>query len=440
MELQLIKPVSDALERLESAGFQAYLVGGVRDLLLRRRPRDYDVATSALPEEIEKLFTGFVVDTKGASYGTVTIRIEKTEIDVTTFRREGNYTDHRHPESVAFTKNFFEDCRRRDFTVNAVAYRPGEGICDYFCGVRDLKRRLIRAIGDAGKRFEEDAVRMLRALRFASVLNFEIEEKTAAALHEKKELLKTLSPERVRGEFCRILCGRNVQKVLTDFSDVLGVLIPEILPAVGFDQKTPFHCFDVWQHTVHAVAAAEKGAEIRLALFFHDLSKPFCFSQDSTGRGHFYAHPKKSAIMAREIMERFRFPKDQIERVATLVTYHDSHAATDAEIKWLLYRVNPELLPKLFAVMRADILAHSRITIPKRLASLRLLSEKAEQILENGECYSLKTLAVTGDDLAKLGFSGREIGEGLDLALKSVISGKWKNEKEVLLEALSKSK
>ncbi len=435
--LPLPVPVAEALAALKKNGFQAYLVGGVRDLILHRKPRDYDIATSALPEETRRVFAAFPQDLSGAAYGTVKVRVGALPIDITTFRREGEYRDHRHPESVSFTDRFFEDCRRRDFTVNAIGYDPETGLCDYFCGQRDLRHRLIRAIGNAGDRFEEDAVRILRAIRLASTLGFTLEEKTAEAVHAKKDLVATLSPDRIRREFCRLLCGGNVKRVLTDFSDVIGVFIPELLPAVDFDQHSPFHSHDVWQHTVHAVAAAEVRIEVRLALFFHDLSKPSCFSQDATGRGHFYGHPKKSAVLARAVMTRLGFPKTQIERVVTLVLHHDTHASKEEEIKWLLNSVGPDLFPPLLQVIRADTLAHGKWTIPRRLASLDAVARTAEKILENGDCYSLKDLAVTGDDLAERGFSGREIGEGLDLALRNVISGKWQNERGVLLEELA---
>lgn len=437
MTLQLPKPVLDALLALKQNGYRAYLVGGTRDLILRRRPRDYDIATSAPPDEIERIFAAEKKDLSGKSFGTVKVQLGPFPVDVTTFRRDGAYSDHRHPENVSFTDNFFEDCRRRDFTVNAIGYDPDSGLCDYFCGQRDLRRRLIRAIGNAETRFEEDAVRILRALRLASVLDFSVEEKTAAAIHLKKDLVASLSPDRIRTEFCRLVCGRGAGRVLTDFADVIGVFIPELLPSVGFDQCSPFHAYDVWQHTVHAVAAAEPKIEVRLALFFHDLSKPGCFTRDSSGRGHFYSHPKKSAALTRAVMTRLAFPKAVTDRVATLVFHHDSHAAKPEEIKWLLNAVGEDLFPDLLRVMRADILAHGKWVVPRRLAALDALSATAERILENGDCYSLRDLAVTGDDLAALGFSGRAIGEGLDRALKNVISGKWENRRESLLEALS---
>ena len=235
-----------------------------------------------------------------------------------------------------------------------------------------------------------------------------------------------------------MLCGGNVRRVLTEFADVIGVFIPELLPAVGFDQHSPFHSHDVWQHTVHAVAAAEAKLNVRLALFFHDLSKPACFTRDATGRGHFYSHPKKSAALARTVMARLAFPKAQIDQVSLLILHHDSHAAKEDEVKWLLNAVGEESFPQLIQVMRADILAHGRWTIPRRLAALDALARTGEKILENGDCYSLRDLALTGDDLAERGFSGKQIGEGLEIALKNVISGKWKNERETLLSELAK--
>lgn len=439
MKLALPEAVREALTRLDDAGYEAWLVGGVRDLCLGRTPHDFDITTAATPETIKEIFRDCSMNLMGERFGTVCIHLNGTPIDITTFRKEKSYADHRHPAEVQFTRNLFEDLKRRDFTVNAIVYHPQKGFRDFFCGKRDLKKRLIRAIGDAELRFEEDAVRILRALRFASVLGFEIEEKTKAAIFSKKELLLTIAPERVLPEFLRMLCGKNVQYVLTEFASVIGVLIPEVLPALGFDQRSPFHQYDVWQHTVHAVAYSDPEPDIRLTLFFHDISKPGCLSVDATGRGHFYSHPKKSAKIAREVMERMKFPTRQIERISLLVSQHDSHPATETDVKVLLGTVGKENFPALLRVMRADTLAHSKWTIRKRLDLLEKLKVTGEKILANGECYSLKTLAINGYDLESKGFSGRRIGEMLHFALQKVIRGEWENEKEALLDALEKN-
>ena len=375
----------------------------------------------------------------GEKFGTVSVHFGSQILDITTFRKEGTYKDHRHPSSVQFTNKLFDDLKRRDFTINAVVYHPEKGFRDFFCGIRDMKKRLIRAIGDADQRFRQDAVRILRALRFSAVLGFDIEEKTKEAIFRNKELLLTIAPERVLPEFTRMLCGRNIRYVLTEFADVIGVLIPEILPCIGFSQLSPFHQYDVWQHNVHAVAYSDPVPEIRLTLFFHDISKPGCLTIDETGRGHFYAHPKKSAKIAKSVMERMKFPAKTTELVTLLVHHHDSHPQNRNDVKKLLCAVGEENFFRLLRVMEADTLAHSKWTIKKRLSGIQKLKEMGEDIIRSGECYSLKQLAVSGNDLKALGFDGPIIGQKLQFALQNVILGKWENRKELLLCDLEKN-
>ena len=438
-QLPLPIEVKEALAKLSAAGHEAWLVGGVRDLLLHREVHDWDLTTSATPNEIKAVFADHSLNLVGEKFGTVTVHYGSCFLDITTFRKEGSYKDHRHPDGVTFTKNLFDDLKRRDFTINAIVYHPDMGFRDFFCGRRDLKKRWIRAIGDADARFNQDAVRILRALRFSAVLGFDIEEKTKAAIHRNKELLLTIAPERILPEFTRMLCGRNIRYILTEFSDVIGVLIPEILPAIGFSQRSPFHQYDVWQHSVHAVAYADPVPEIRLTLFFHDLSKPGCLTVDENGRGHFYSHPKKSASLAKNVMERMKFPTKQIDLIHLLVYYHDSHPNCDADIKHLLGNVGEENFFRLLRVMEADTLAHSKWAVKKRLAQLQKLKEAGERILASGECYSLKGLAITGNDLADKGISGQRIGQLLRISLQNVISGKWENRKETILCELEKN-
>lgn len=428
--------VQSAMTKLELSGHQAWLVGCTRDLYLGLPPHDWDLTTDATPEEICAVFAGQDLNRTGERYGTISLTGGDKIIDITTFRRDGQYRDHRRPDDVAFSRNLFEDLKRRDFTVNAIVYSPTRGVRDFFCGKRDLRKKLIRAIGNADDRFEEDAIRILRALRFASVLDFSIEERTAEAIHRKKDLIASLPTERILPEWNRMLCGRSVKRILAEFSDVIGVLVPEILPAIGFDQKSPFHQYDVWMHTVNAVASSAPVTEVRLALFFHDISKPSCFSVDPTGRGHFYGHHKKSAAIAKDVMERMRFPARQIRTVTELVTYHDSHPKGRADVKKLLSILGEEHFRMLVQVMEADILAHSKWTVRKRLVNLENIRDTAEQILSSGECYTLDGLAIRGNDLVAAGLIGPAVGEALSLALNKVIRGEWANEKERLLAKL----
>ncbi len=436
MIFSLPAEVQSAMTKLELAGHQAWLVGSTRDLYLGLPPHDWDLTTDATPAEICEVFRGQSLNRAGEKYGTISLTGGDKIIDVTTFRRDGMYRDHRRPDSVAFSRDLFEDLKRRDFTVNAIVYSPTRGVRDYFCGKRDLRKKLIRAIGNAEDRFEEDAIRILRALRFASVLDFSIEEKTASAIHRKKELIAALPTERILPEWNRMLCGKNIKRVLTEFSDVIGVLVPEILPAIGFDQLSPFHQYDVWMHTVNAVASSAPTAEVRLALFFHDISKPSCLTVDATGRGHFYGHHKKSARIARDVMERMRFPAKQIRTVTELVTYHDSHPKGRADVKKLLSLIGVEHFRMLVQVMEADILAHSKWTIRRRLINLENIRDTAEQILSSGECFTLDSLAVKGNDLTEAGLSGPAVGEALTFALNKVIRGEWENTRERILRGL----
>lgn len=431
--------VTEALARLDDAGHESWLVGGVRDLILKREVNDWDITTSALPQQIKEIFHDCSQNCVGEKYGTISVHLGSQILDITTYRKESGYRDHRHPDQVRFTKNLFDDLKRRDFTINAIVYHPQKGFCDFFCGKRDLKKRLIRAIGNADERFSQDAIRILRALRFASVLGFDIEEKTREAIHKNKELILTVAPERILPEFCRMLCGRNIRYVLTEFSDVIGTLIPEILPTVGFSQRSPFHQFDVWQHTVHAVFHSEPIPEIRLSLFFHDISKPGCLTIDSTGRGHFYAHPKKSAKIAKEVMERMKFPTKQIALVTLLVSLHDSHPRTKGEIKKLLSAVGEEHFHTLIKIMEADTLAHSKWTVKKRLSHVNQILQTGKEILSSGECYSLNGLAIRGEDLEEIGICGPMVGKALQFALSKVIFDEWENKRETLLCELKKN-
>ncbi len=439
INLPLPSQVKEALARLNDAGHEAFLVGGVRDLLLGREVHDWDITTSAKPDKIKEVFADCSLNCVGEKFGTIVVHFGPVFLDITTYRKEGAYQDHRHPQDVTFTKNLFEDLKRRDFTINAIVYHPEKGFRDFFCGKRDLKKRLIRAIGDADERFRQDAVRILRALRFAAVLGFGIEEKTKEALHRNRNLLTTIAPERVLPELIRMLCGHNIRYVLTEFSDVLGVLVPEILPSVGFSLHSPFHQFDVWQHIVHAVAHSDPEPDIRLTLFFHDISKPHCLTFDSTGRGHFYGHPKKSAKIAQDVMTRMKFPTKQIARISLLVACHDSHPKSDADIKRLLGTVGEENFHTLIRVMEADARAHSKWTVKKRLLHVQEIRERGDLILASGECYCLKNLAIDGKDLEAKGVHGKRVGELLRFSLQKVINGQWKNHKETILCELEKN-
>lgn len=369
------------LEILENAGYEAWLVGGcVRDSLNGVVPKDYDVTTNALTEEVISAFEGFRVIGTGLKHGTVTVLSGGMPVEVTTYRVDGLYSDGRHPDSVSFASDIRSDLSRRDFTVNAMAYSPERGYIDLFGGMSDLESGLIRCVGNPERRFGEDALRILRAMRFASVLGFDIETETAAAIHRCRGLLQRIAVERITQELLRLLCGINAGNVLRQYSDVIGEIMPPCLSMIGFEQHNPHHEFDVWEHTLRAVDAAPRETILRLAAFLHDIGKPQCFSSDADGIGHFYGHAAKSEEISREIFAKYiRTDKRTEERVLFLVTHHDEPVIPERKIlRRRLAKYGEEPLRQLLALNRADIKGQSAVSAGERLAGL----DQAESILD----------------------------------------------------------
>ncbi len=396
---------SAVLRRLNDAGFAAWFVGGcVRDALLGRTPGDFDVATDALPEQVQAVFADRRVIPTGLRHGTVTVLLEQRAFEITTFRREAAYSDHRHPDSVSFTSSLEEDLARRDFTVNAMAWHPEHGLFDPFGGREDCEAGVIRCVGEPELRFREDALRILRALRFSSVLGFPIAPQTAAAAVLCRELLNFVSAERVAAELVKLLCGGDVLRVLLDFPEVLGVPVPELLPMLDFDQRNPHHCWDVYRHTALVTAAVPPEPALRLAALLHDAGKPACFRLDAQGVGHFYGHAEQSEILADRILRRLRLDRATAERVLRLVRLHDLPVLPPEEktVKRLLNRLGEEDFFRLMALKRADNLAQHP-DYRDRQQSYDRIEALARQILESRACFSLKDLAVSGRDLLALG-------------------------------------
>ena len=432
--------VSRALSMLEDAGYEAFIVGGcVRDALRGITPKDYDITTSALPEETKSVFRDYRVIETGIQHGTVTVMMDGMPLEITTYRTEGTYSDNRHPDSVSFTTSLREDVARRDFTMNAIAYSPVRGLIDYFGGAEDIRGGTIRCVGDPDTRFREDALRMMRGIRFASALGFAIEEKTAAAIRENKERISAVSAERIRVELTKLLCGANVKNVLMNWWDVLGVVIPEILPMHGFDQRTPYHIYDVWEHTAVAVSETPPVTHLRLSALLHDIGKPPSFFTDEKGVGHFYGHPAVSEKMAEEILARLKYDNVTRRRVVTLVREHDRIIEpTETAVKRALSRLTPEVFFNLLAIKRADNLAQSP-NYRDRLETYDRIESMAQDVLERNECISVATLAVNGGDLIALGMKpGKEIGEMLSLLLEQVIRGDLANDRDELLTYVKK--
>ena len=424
--------VENLLCSLESAGHQAWCGGGcVRALRLGRTPVDWDVTSSALPEETMALFGERAVPT-GLKHGTVTVRTEDQPVEVTTFRKDGAYRDHRRPETVTFTDSLEEDLRRRDFTVNAMALDLRGTFRDPFGGLGDLERGILRCVGEPERRFHEDALRILRGLRFSACLGFVLEEKTASAIREKKELLRDIAPERVWAELSRLLTGRWADEVLRAYPEVVGVFWPELLPMIGFDQRTRHHCYDVWEHTLHALAAVEPDVVLRCTMLLHDVGKPETFTLDARGHGHFKGHPARSAALAEDMLRRLRVDNATRETVVRLVEWHDRNIPrTDQGLRRALRDLGEADLRRLLAVKRADNQAQAHQDL---LGEIDKAEAILDRLLAEGACVSLGQLAVRGGDLAALGLRGPAIGRMLDLLLDRVVDGDVPNEREILLK------
>lgn len=433
----LPQPIKYVLERLSGAGFAAFTVGGcVRDTLLGRTPSDWDVTTAARPEQVFSLFEGYAIPT-GLQRGTVTVKVGETHIEVTTFRADGEYTDHRRPDEVYFSDRLEDDLCRRDLTVNAMAMDAQGRITDLYGGREDLKAGVLRCVGEPQRRFGEDALRILRTLRFAAVLGFAIEPRTAEALRAQAPLLSYIAPERVLSEMDRLLCGEYVLPVLLDYPDVLEVFLPEITPCVGFDQHNRHHIHDIWGHTAHAVAAAPAEKVLRWAMLLHDVGKPASFTLDERGVGHFYGHPAISAELAEAVCRRLRMDNRTAERIVTLVRWHDRDIPrTEKAIARAVSRLGEDVFRQLLAVKRADNAAQS----PEdrhRLTDIQQAEDILNALLAKHQCFSLRDLAVNGRDLMALGLRGREVGETLQFLLDAVLDGA-ENDRETLLKLAKK--
>ena len=424
-------------ERLRRAGFEAYLVGGcVRDGLRGVPPHDYDVTASALPDEILQAFSDLPTVKTGIRHGTVTVLSDGLPVEVTTYRIDGAYADGRHPDSVRFSSSLEADLARRDFTVNAMAWTREIGVVDLFCGQDDLRAGILRCVGDPQRRFQEDALRILRGLRFASVLGFSLDPETDGALRALKDRLSLVSQERITEEFTKLLCGAGAKRILAEYPEVFGVFLPELLPCVGFDQRNFHHCYDLYTHLLHAVDAVPPEPRLRWAALLHDVGKPETFSRDGDGVGHFYGHASRSSELADEILRRLRVDNETRNAVVTLIRHHDSPIPPDpVAVRRRLGKLGPEGFFDLLSLVRADTAALAP-QFRSRSADLDRVEALAREILAEKQCFSLKDLAVKGGDLLALGYRGKEIGDTLNLLLERVLSGRIENEKTALLNSI----
>ena len=439
MKFDIPSGAQHILRTLTDMGYEAYLVGGcVRDMLRGVEPCDWDICTSARPDEMEHCFAGHRLIKTGLKHGTVTVLEGGVPYEITTYRTEGPYSDSRRPDYVEFVSSLEADLARRDFTMNAIALGLDGSLRDPFAGADDIKAGRIRCVGEPAKRFQEDGLRVMRALRFGAVFGYEIEEKTAQAIHKNRHILEYVAAERINVELCQLLVGSKAGEILRQYPDVLCEFWPELGPLVTLEQNNPWHCWGGWEHTIHAVEAGPPDLILRLTMLLHDIGKPSRKSTDKKGIDHFYGHPAVSAQMADQMLRALKFDNKTRERVVTLVERHDVQIpCRDRSIRKWLGRLGPETFFQLLEVKRADGMGQAYELVKDRLAELEEMRAKAEEIVAQGQCFTLKDLAVNGRDVMAAGIApGPEVGRVLDRLLEQVLSGEFPNEREALLKTI----
>lgn len=433
--ISLPEKVNKILTALHDAGFEAFAVGGcVRDSMLGKVPNDWDITTSAHPEDVKRLFRR-TVDT-GIQHGTVTVMLGSEGFEITTYRIDGEYEDARHPKEVTFTSSLREDLRRRDFTINAMAYSPQNGLIDYFDGLTDLRRGVIRAVGDPEERFREDALRIMRAVRFSAQLGYHIEENTRRAVRDMAPNLSKISAERIASELTRLLVSPHPEELRTMAeTGITAVILPEFDICMATPQHNPHHCYSVGEHIIHAVAAVRADKVLRYTMLFHDLGKPACHTRDEEGIDHFKGHAAVSADMAHAIMKRLKFDNETLKQVETLVRYHDlAMEETSRSVRHGIAKVGEDLFPLLLEVKMADGAAQSEYRRVEKRRKVEAWRAIYEQILRDRSCISLRELAVRGGDLIAAGMKpGPEMGTVLHRMLEDVLDEPSHNQKEYLM-------
>lgn len=424
------------LHRLEEKGFEAYVVGGcVRDSLLGREPHDWDITTSATPQQVKRIFPR-TVDT-GLKHGTVTVLLDREPYEVTTYRIDGDYLDGRHPSGVTFTRNLREDLQRRDFTINAMAYSDSRGLQDCFGGLADLEKGLIRAVGDPEKRFGEDALRIMRAVRFAAQLGYAVEEETLRAMKALAPTLSRISAERIAAELEKLLVSPHPEMIRMAWEcGITAVVLPEFDRCMETTQNNPHHCYSVGEHTIHSLMQARRDRVLRLAMLLHDFGKPACKTTDDKGIDHFYGHPEKSAALANQILRRLKYDNDTRRAVVRLVRFHDRKVRlTKPGVRKAVMEIGEDLFPLFLEVKDADLYAQSLYQRQEKVEEMAEIRRLYAQILEAGDCLSLRDLAVSGDDLIAAGMKpGKEIGLVLQEMLRDVVDVPAHNDRDYLLQ------
>ncbi len=437
VKIKMPGKVNKIIGVLQEAGFEAYAVGGcIRDSLLGRTPNDWDITTSAKPMEVKALFS-HTIDT-GIQHGTVTILLDREGFEVTTYRIDGEYEDGRHPKEVSFTGSLEEDLKRRDFTINALAYNETAGLIDIFEGQRDLKDGIIRCVGNAEERFTEDALRMLRAIRFSAQLGYRIEENTLAAIHKLAGNLEKISAERIQTELLKLMVSPHPDYLRTAYEcGVTKVFFPEFDLAMETPQNHPHHCYNVGEHILHSLLEVPADKVLRLTMLLHDIAKPQCLTVDEKGITHFHGHEEMGAEMSRVILRRLRMDNDTTDKVCRLVRFHDygNGVAPDRRIvRRAVNKIGEDLFDDFILVKKADLLAQSMYLREEKLNNLAEWDACYREIREAEECVSLRTLAVNGRDLIAAGLQpGRELGDILKQLLDEVLETPEKNEKDYLI-------
>lgn len=438
-QIKIPAPVRVLLSRLNDRGFAAYAVGGcVRDSLLHKAPQDWDICTAARPEEIKACFTDCRTILTGERYGTVTVLYESVPYEITTFRTENGYADSRHPDTVLFVDSLQNDLSRRDFTVNAMAADAEGNVIDCFGGIADLQNGILRCVGNAETRFTEDALRILRALRFAAKLDFSIARETASAIFSLKERLHLVASERIRKELGGLLCGTAAVRVLRDYAEILCIPIPELARCIGFRQYNYHHSYDVWEHTLRVLEQVPPTEELRLAALLHDVGKPSAFTMDKNAVGHFYSHAEIGAAICESVLRRLHYDNATVQRVTLLVREHGFSLPQGSEkrMKKLLAAFGEDAVRSLLLLRRADAIGTGTVLPSEADASLQDSLALLETVLRKTDCFSLNRLAVGGDDLISLGLpQGKQVGAVLQRLFEAVLEERLPNERQALLQA-----
>ncbi|MCR4926034.1 MAG: HD domain-containing protein [Clostridiales bacterium] len=431
MQIKIDMPlqVKKAIDILNKNGYKGYIVGGcVRDSLLGREPEDFDLTTDASPDEMLECFKNYRTIDNGLKHGTLTVIIDGCIMEITTHRIDGDYTDNRRPDSVSFSRKLTDDLSRRDFTVNAMAYSEQTGLVDEFNSIEDLNNKIIRTVGNADKRFNEDALRIIRALRFASVLGFEIEEETKIAIIENRSLLNNIAVERIAAELNKLVCG-DCLDVLLNYREVFAIFMPEFIPTFELEQNNDHHIYKVWEHIVRSVNFAPKDKITRLTMLFHDIGKGRFDGKD----GHFHGHAEYSREMAQTILKRLKYDNDTINRVCMLVEHHDDKIEiSESCVKRWLNRMGQEDFKRLLDVKKADNMAKAP-SYHYRQKDIAELEKVLEKVIEEKQCFTLKGLAVNGNDVMALGAKNEKVGVILNELLRRVIDDEIENDREKLL-------